>query len=228
MAGTRLLGATAVSEPLGIVALGVTVDGFPSLREDIDQKLAPCEVTWATARGPEKFALFNDLWQAHGSAQEHIDYVLFLDDDVRLPEDFLPTYMAYVQALDFALAQPARSIHSTFSHTITVQRHYAARRTRFVEAGPVFSLRRDALKLLMPFDLSCSKMCGGREFNWTAVLEKAGLKMGIVDAVPVDHNFRPDGFTYDRDVTNAQVKEFLRTHEHVDPQEAMRVLEFWS
>jgi len=99
-----------------------------------------------------------------------------------------------------------------------------ARRTRFVEIGPVVSLHRSAYRLLLPFDLS-SPMGWGYENIWTHRIELAGLTMGIIDAVPVDHSLRPPLANYSWDAADAARTEILARNDHVSLDDCFRVLE---
>jgi cellulose synthase/poly-beta-1,6-N-acetylglucosamine synthase-like glycosyltransferase len=66
------------------------------------------------------------------------DLVLFIDDDVRLGPRFISTYLSIVTTLGAAVAQPALTANSHYSHSITLQRPGCwARLTNFVESGPV-------------------------------------------------------------------------------------------
>lgn len=139
--------------------------------------------------GPRpKFALLNELLVA--ASLPDFDYVIVCDDDVLLPEAFLDRYLACVEQHDFALSQPART-HDSFTDHPFVERldGLTARWTRFVEIGPVFCMRRDAVPLLVPFD-ETSPMGWGYDFVWPCILEEAGLRPGIVDATPVSHSLR--------------------------------------
>ena len=60
-----------------------------------------------------------------------------------------------------------------------------ARRTRFVEIGPVTAIRADAFDALLPFpDL---QMGWGLDAYWSALAAEHGWKLGVIDAVPVRH-----------------------------------------
>ena len=97
-----------------------------------------------------KFVLMNRVFADVDMGS--FDYVLVVDDDIYLPRHFLPSFLAYQEAFDFALAQPARAWHSHFDHAIALRRPWLlARRTRFVECGPLVSFRRDAAAALLPF-----------------------------------------------------------------------------
>ncbi len=190
-------------------------------RGKADPALEP--LTALTVQEPRpRFAVLNELLA--GIPLDPYAYVLVCDDDARYPEAFLDRYLALVGRHDLALAQPARTHESYRAHAIAEQMEgLDARLTRFVEIGPLFSMRRDAARLLVPFDEG-SPTGRGYEFVWPVVLEAAGLRMGIVDATPLACDLRPPGH---RDVAAQQrlTKAFLDERSHISRAEAFTVLE---
>lgn len=172
----------------------------------------------------DKFTLINEVC---GDA-DSFDYVVVADDDVALPEGFLDCFLHLVERFDFCLAQPARTLSSEISHSITQQAlGLVARRTMFVEIGPVFAVRRDAIPLIMPFNDS-SGMGWGLDFVWPAILSEAGLRMGVIDATPVDHSFRPTVAHYERSHASDGQLGLLSTTPHLTPHEAFTVLDAYT
>lgn len=189
-----------------------------------DPAVAPVTVQAVQEPRP-RFTLVNELLA--GVSLDRYAYVLVCDDDFRLPEAFLDRYLALVGRHDLALAQPARTHGGHVEHAITEQMEgLDARLTRFVETGPLFSMRRDAARLLLPFDEAAP---GGRgcELVWPVALESAGLRMGIVDATPLSCDLRP---VAQRDLAAEQrlVKAFLDERSHVSRAEAFTVLEAYA
>jgi hypothetical protein len=173
-----------------------------------------------------KFALLNGLLDP--GELEGYDHVLVCDDDVRMPPAFVDRYLALVEQHDLALAQPARTHGSYLDHSIVEQMDgLRARRTRFVEIGPVFSIRRDALHLLLPFD-EASPMGWGYDFVWPVAMERAGLRMGIVDETPVEHDLRRPAAHYDVRAEQRVMRAFLDARPHVSRAEAFTVLEAYA
>jgi hypothetical protein len=72
---------------------------------------------------------------------------------------------------------------------LPIVRHRAGAPDAFVEQGPVVSFHRSVFDLVFPFDLT-SPMGWGLENVWSLRASERGLKMGIIDAVPVDHSMR--------------------------------------
>src|SRR5512133_548187 len=173
-----------------------------------------------------KFTLVNRLLRDADPAR--YDCVLVADDDIALPDGFLDRYLDLVARHDLALAQPARTHDSYIDHPIVERLDgLDARRTRFVEIGPVFSIARAAYPVLLPFDES-SPMGWGYDFAWPVAVEQAGLRMGIVDATPVQHALRKPVANYDFGTVMGQMKEFLAAHPHLSRDEAFTILEAFA
>jgi len=173
-----------------------------------------------------KFALLNRILEAASLAP--YDYLLVCDDDVTLPDGFLDRYLEFLGEHDLALAQPARTHESFTDHPIVEQLDgLDARRTRFVEIGPVFSIRRDAMALVLPFD-EASPMGWGYDFVWPVVLEEVGKHIGIVDATPVAHDLRKPVALYDHGSANAAMKAYLASRPHLSKGEAFTILEAYA
>lgn len=170
-----------------------------------------------------KFQLLNELL-SHSDLGQY-DYVLLVDDDIVLPDGFLDRLIALQDELDFALAQPARTGNSYIDHPIVEQQlGVLARRTQFVEIGPVVSFHRSCFDLVFPFDLD-SPMGWGYENRWAYLLAHHGLKMGIIDALPIDHSLRKPVAHYSWAEADRQRKQYLRKHEHFPLDQCFRVLE---
>jgi len=181
-------------------------------------------VTFMKQDKPEpKFVLLNKIL-----LQEKIhqyDYILFCDDDIKLRSNFLDNFIKLQEKYDFALAQPARTHNSFIDHHFVEQLDgITARRTRFVEIGPLFSVRRDAYPIILPFDES-SFMGWGFDFVWPYFIEKMGLRMGIIDAVPVEHSIRKPVMNYNYDAANKAMMNYLSKSPHLSKEEAFRILE---
>jgi len=176
--------------------------------------------------GLPKFSLLNTLL-----AEETLgtyDFIIVSDDDISMPIGFLDTYLDLVVRYNFALAQPARTHKSYIDHPFVEQLDgLKARRTRFVEIGPVISIRRDAFTALLPFDESAS-MGWGLDFVWPCIIEKLGLRMGIIDAIPVEHSMRKPVKHYRYDETNQSMKEYLSLTPHLSKDEAFRIHESYA
>ena len=190
-----------------------------------DPELARVTAVSSAALRP-KFELVNRALA--GVEIATFDYVLVCDDDIYLPEDFLSSFLAHQQAFDFALAQPARAWHSHFDHAFVLRRPWLmARRTRFVECGPLISVRRDAASFLIPF--ADPEQLWGLDLVWPIAIERRGLRMGIIDAIAVDHSLRPQATAYDKADHDAAMHRFLARTEHLSMEEAFTILDsYWK
>lgn len=181
---------------------------------------------WRAEQALPKFVLLNRLL-----SQCELDgyaFILICDDDIDLPTAFLDRYLDLVTKHDLALAQPARTHDSYIDHTIVEQLDgLDARRTRFVEIGPLFSVARKAYRYLLPFDES-SPMGWGYDYVWPVVMEETGLRMGIVDATPVAHRLRKPVSNYSFQEARAAMRAFLARRPHLSKHEAFSILEAYS
>jgi predicted O-methyltransferase YrrM len=173
------------------------------------EAVLPGVAPWTRGAGPlGKFQALNRLL-AHARGA---DLILFIDDDVHLPPGFLPNYVALVSRLGVALAQPALTADSHHSHGVTVaQKGCWARRTDFVESGPVVSMRRDFLDMVAPFPES-NPMGWGLDIHWSARARERGLGLAVLDAYPVTHTHRPVGDRYDTGAAGEIMTRFLAEH----------------
>jgi hypothetical protein len=173
-----------------------------------------------------KFMILNQL-----IAETNIDtfeFVIVCDDDINFPDCFLDRYLELVVRYDFSLAQPARTHDSFIDHSFVEQLDgLVARWTRFVEIGPLFSVHRRAFPLIFPFD-EASPMGWGYDFVWPQIIGNAGLKMGIVDAVPIAHSLRKPVLYYQHAEASRQMKEFLARRTSLSPDEAFFIIESYA
>jgi hypothetical protein len=153
------------------------------------------------------------------------DYLVLIDDDILLPYGFLDAFLYVQRRLDFSIAQPARTSESYIDLPI-VERHpgLLARSTLFVEQGPVICFRSDCFEFLLPFDLT-SPMGWGFENVWSIEVTDRGLRMGIIDATPVDHSLRPPTAYYDWGQADRARAQLFATRRHRSNDECFRVLE---
>lgn len=174
-------------------------------------------------RGEPKFVLLNRMLSRESLGD--YDYVIVCDDDITLPQGFLDNYLGLVTKYDFALAQPARTHDSYIDHRIVEQFDgLVARRTRFVEIGPLFSVRKDIYSAIFPFD-ETSYMGWGYDFVWPCLIERMGLRMGVVDATPVDHSMRAPVNNYNYEEADGSQSSYMEKHPHLSKHEAFRILE---
>lgn len=146
------------------------------------------------------------------------DWLLLVDDDVTLPRGFLDRFLALAEGCGFELAQPAHAFASHAAWDVTRRRPgVLARRTRFVEIGPVTALSARAARELLPFpDL---RMGWGLDARWSALAAEHGWPLGVIDATPVRH-LKPVAAAYPRDDAIAEAEAFLDGRAYVTRTQA--------
>jgi hypothetical protein len=142
-------------------------------------------VEWTRGSGPGwKFDLVNGLLAAHPAPPGPV--VVADDDVVFAPGTDLPGLVAWVERAGLDLAMPAHVRETNASYAFTLRRRLSrARLTPFVEIGPLFVVGERARDDVLPFPDGL-EMGWGLEVRWAALAER-GLRLGIVDAVPVAH-----------------------------------------
>lgn len=176
--------------------------------------------------GLPKYALLNKMLSEEDLG--YYDFVIICDDDIGLPAGFPETYLDLVVKYDFALAQPARTHNSYIDWPFVEQLNgLNARRTRFVEIGPLFSVRRDIFSNIFPFDEN-TYMGWGYDFVWPCLIEKLGLNMGIIDATPVDHSIRKPVMNYEYHDAKKTMEDYLSRNPHLTKEEAFQILKSYA
>lgn len=150
------------------------------------------------------------------------DWLLIVDDDVVLPHRFLDPFLFLCERYGFTLAQPAHKRWSNAAWRVTRRRaRSVARRTRFVEIGPVTAVHRRAFEELLPFpDLH---MGWGLDAHWGAVAAERGWNVGVIDATPIRHT-RPVAGDYPRERALAEAERFLATRPYITREEAQETV----
>lgn len=183
---------------------------------------AVAAVTVMVANKPEpKFSLVNVLLQDVDLS--HYDYIIAVDDDIYVPEGFLPAFIAHQRHLNFSVAQPARALHSYFDHAFALRRPWLrARQTLFVECGPLVSFDRQAARLLIPFDKDNSMW--GIDLVWAEIMRRNQFQVGIIDAIAVDHSLRPQAQTYRKQEEETAMNAYLASRPHIPMASAFKVI----
>jgi len=183
-------------------------------RHDVAVRLAE------PAPGAGKWANLNAALAAE-RVEDH-EWLLLADDDVVLPRRFLDPFLLVSERLGLRLAQPAHAFASNAAWRVTRRRPGSvARRTRFVEIGPVTALHASTFEVLLPFpDLH---MGWGLDAHWGAVAAEHGWPVGVVDLTPVRH-LEPVAGAYGRDEAIAEARAFLAGRPYVARADAQRTL----
>lgn len=194
------------------LALGAT--GAP------DPELAPDTVLSGMDGG--KFENLN-LLLAQAPPVEEFDWLLVADDDVALAPRFLDRFVALCERLALDVAQPAQTRRSHAAWRVTWRRPLSlARRTEYVEIGPMTAFANRAATELTPFP--ALRFGWGLDNHWGALGRERGWRMGVVDALPVRHETRRVASTYPHADAVEEGRRFLAGRPYVRTEEAQRTL----
>ena len=172
--------------------------------EAADPRLAEHTVADGLAGG--KFENLNRVLAAAPAGDA--DWVLVIDDDLRLPSRFLDRFLALCELFRLDLAQPAQTLRSHSAWRVTRRRPASlVRETRFVEIGPLTAFARRAAADLLPFPEL--RFGWGLDLHWAALAAERGWRLGVVDATPVRHEAATVGSAYPRADAEAEAEGFL-------------------
>ena len=154
---------------------------------------------------------------------EEVDWLLAIDDDVRLPARFLDRFIALCERFELDLAQPAQTLRSHSAWKVVRRRPASlVRETRFVEIGPVTAFGRRAQAGLLPFPEL--RFGWGVDLHWAALAAERGWRLGVVDAVPVRHESRLVATSYAHGDAVAEAARFLADRPYLPAASAGDVL----
>jgi hypothetical protein len=189
------------------IALGSTGPADEPLREH----------TVAENLNGGKFENLNRLLEAAGP--ETPDWTIAIDDDVRVPRAFLDRFVGVCEAFELDLAQPAQTLRSHSAWKVTRRRPATLlRETRFVEIGPVTAFGRAAAAELLPFPEL--RYGWGLDLHWAAVAAERGWRLGVVDALPVRHEFGVVAAAYAREDAVEEAARFLAERPYLPSERA--------
>jgi hypothetical protein len=208
-----------------VLVLSIFRAGAPNLVEEARAELSRSrhEVQFEAREvgGRGKFENLNLMYDAAHSGVH--DWLLTLDDDVRLPSGFLDTFLFLIERFGLSIAQPAHRRYSHAAWRVTRRRALSlVRETAFVEIGPAVAFHARTFSTLLPFPPL--KTGWGLDSNWSAVAAQREWRIGVVDATPVEHVMRPVAASYDRIDAVAEAREFLAGRPYVTRQQAARTL----
>jgi GT2 family glycosyltransferase len=182
-----------------------------------------CEVV-ALERPPEALGKFANLNLLLADASlDRFDWLVLMDDDVRLPAGFLGPFLYIAESCGLSLAAPAHRIRSHAAWRLT-RRQWGSvvRETAFVEIGPLTALHRDTFATLLPFPPV--GMGWGLDAHWSWLARAHGWRIGIVDLLPVAHLAAPAASAYGREAAIAAARAFLADHPYLPVRESQRTL----
>ena len=137
------------------------------------------------------------------------DWLVIVDDDVRVTPGFLDRYLALATAAGLDVSQPAHRFASYASHSLTRRRFGSlVRESNFVEIGPLTVLRAATFADLLPFPKS--RWCWGIGVLWSDIARRQGWRMGIVDAEPVQPHLSPVARSYDNQEAIDEGRDMLK------------------
>lgn len=171
--------------------------------------------------GGEKLPLLDEILRQTGLTRK---WLVVADDDVVFTRGEVVGLTTICARARLDLAQPARS-DTNVDHAITSSRRLSiARRTTFVEMGPLFVVGPDWLDRVVPFP-EWRGMGWGLELDWLDLLRQ-GCRLGIVDIVRVRHEgVRGDG--YDLRLYLQRTKGELADRGAQDWAELQKTLDIW-
>jgi hypothetical protein len=245
LAGTRRTAtrlARSAPAPLDVLVIGVyrpgslLAEALPALLSErhrvqvalgstgpADEPLREHTVSEGLSGG--KFENLNRVLEAAGAAANGApaDWTIAIDDDVRVPRAFLDRFVGVCEAFELDLAQPAQTLRSHSAWKVTRRRPASlVRETRFVEIGPVTAFGRAAAAELLPFPEL--RYGWGLDLHWAAVAAERGWRLGVVDALPVRHEFGIVAAAYLREDAEQEAARFLSDRPYLPSARAGDVL----
>jgi hypothetical protein len=170
-----------------------------------------------------KFENLNRLLAA-APPLDGFDWLIVSDDDVELAPRFLDRALALCERLRLDIAQPAQTMRSHAAWRVTRRRPFSlARRTAYVEIGPVTIFSRRAAAELTPFPEL--RFGWGLDNHWGALARERGWRLGILDSLPVRHETQKVATTYTHAEAIDEARRFLAGRPYVTAAEAQRTLE---
>jgi hypothetical protein len=203
------LGATGATEP-SLAQETVTERLEGGKFENLNRVLAATAGTATGAPGAE-------------AAAAAFDWLLVVDDDIRLPARFLDRFIGICERFGLDLAQPAQSQRSHSAWRVTRRRPASlVRETRFVEIGPLTAFGSRAAGELLPFPEL--RFGWGLDLHWAAVAAERGWRLGVVDVTPVRHEAATVGSAYPAADARTEAAAFLTDRPYLPATHAGDVL----
>jgi hypothetical protein len=168
-----------------------------------------------------KFQNLNRLLEVH--PLDGCDWLLVLDDDVLLPRGFLDAFVFLAERFELRLAQPAHRSRSHAAWSVTRRRaRSVVRETRFVETGPVVAFHRDTFDVLLPFPEL--RFGWGLDLHWSALARERGWRLGVIDALAIEHRLRRIAASYHHADALAETRRFLAARPYTRAADAQQTL----
>lgn len=208
-----------------VLAIGVVRPEYARLAAGVrtELELSRHEVEFYTCPPGElgKFENLNRLLAEHPVSGH--DWLLVVDDDIKLPRGFLDRLLFLCEHFDLRLAQPAHRLRSHGAWPVTRRRPGSVvRETRFVEIGPVTAFAQATFAELLP--LPELRMGWGLDAHWAALARAHGWRCGVVDAVAIAHRAAPAASAYSYEAAVREAREFLAERPYLSADEAQQTL----
>jgi GT2 family glycosyltransferase len=193
-----------------------------AIRAELERSRHAIELRTAAPGAAGKFENLNRLLE--DADLEEYDWLLVIDDDVRLPRGFLDRLLFLAERFELDLAQPAHRARSHAAWRVTRRRAgMAVRETPFVEIGPVTAFAHATFSTLLPFP-GALRMGWGLDLHWAALARARGWRCGVLDAVAIAHTAAPAADAYSREHAIAEARAFLAERPYLGAHEAQLTL----
>lgn len=193
-----------------------------AIRAELERSRHAPHIFTTAPDGRGRFEVLNTLLAEAGSL-EHFDWLLIADDDVKLPAQFLDTFIFLAEHFALDLCQPAHARTSHAAWKVTRRRMgLLAHETRFVEIGPVAGFAHSTFSELLPFPPL--RMGWGLDAHWAALAQLHGWRCGVIDATPVRHELAPAAAAYSRQQAIAEARRFLADRPYLPAADCARTL----
>jgi hypothetical protein len=240
LTGPRLAQLAARAEPRRVLVVSVyrpgsrlpeAISALSSQRHDVRLVLGATSAeaepalaahTALTGLAGGKFENVNRLLDAAGGVEAY-DWLIVADDDIALPRGFLDRFIALCERLGLDLAQPAQTQRSHSAWRVTRRRPFSlARRTQYVEIGPLTAFSRRCAAELTPFPEL--RFGWGLDNHWGAVALERGWNLGVIDALPVRHEWQQVATTYRHAEAIEEARRLLADRPYLTTEQAQRTL----
>lgn len=141
----------------------------------------------------------------------NFDHVVVSDDDIKLQDGFMASYIEAAELLGAEVAQTSLE-NSPFQAPHMKHQPGFARVLDTVSIGPLFSLHGRALKLLTPFP-EHPPMGWGLESLWRKIIAENGLKTYVIDNARILHFTRALFVHYSSHQEEHEMYVFLHKHD---------------
>lgn len=179
---------------------------------------------WTRGVGPgARMALLNRLWER--ARRSRPDQVVVCDDDFVFASGGLRELLLAAKYCGFGIAQPAHVSQSFVGHEFTRRKSFTvARLTSWVDIGPVFVVSGRWMDRVLPFPAGFG-MGWGLGLVWQALRDE-GCRLGIVDAIGIEHLYPPYR-EYDRRPEASRVERLLEERGIEKTSDAQACLASW-